>query len=42
MSMSIDPRIDMRTGPAQPTSRPVPPPQERPTALIDPARYTSA
>jgi phenylpropionate dioxygenase-like ring-hydroxylating dioxygenase large terminal subunit len=42
MSIDIDPRIDMRTGPAQPTSRPIPPPEERPTALIDPARYTSA
>jgi phenylpropionate dioxygenase-like ring-hydroxylating dioxygenase large terminal subunit len=42
MSIDIDPRIDMRTGPAQPTARPVPPPEERPTTLIDPARYTSA
>jgi nitrite reductase/ring-hydroxylating ferredoxin subunit len=42
MSIDIDPRIDMRTGPAQPTSRPIPPPEERPKALIDPARYTSA
>jgi len=42
MSIDIDPRIDMRTGPAQPTSRPIPPPEERPTALIDPVRYTSA
>ena len=42
MSVASDSRIDLRTGPAEPTTRPIPPPEERPTALIDPARYTSA
>lgn len=35
------PRYDLTTGPAEPTTRPITPPDERPTALIDPARYTS-
>lgn len=34
-------RLDWKTGPAEPTARPIPPPEERPTALIPAERYTS-
>lgn len=34
-------RLDWRTGPAEPTARPIPPPEERPTTLIAAERYTS-
>jgi phenylpropionate dioxygenase-like ring-hydroxylating dioxygenase large terminal subunit len=33
--------MDWRTGPAEPTARPVPPPDQRPTGLIPAERYTS-
>jgi phenylpropionate dioxygenase-like ring-hydroxylating dioxygenase large terminal subunit len=33
--------LDWRIGPAEPTTRPIPPPEERPTNLIPAAHYTS-
>lgn len=42
MTATSSPRMDWRTGPAEPTARPIPPPEQRPTALVPAERYTSA
>ena len=34
-------RMDWRTKPAEPTARPIPPAEERPTELVPAERYTS-
>jgi phenylpropionate dioxygenase-like ring-hydroxylating dioxygenase large terminal subunit len=39
--MASNVRMDWRTGPAEPTARPVPGPDQRPTRLIPAERYTS-
>ena len=41
MATTPNVRLDWRTGPAEPTARPIPPPEERPTTLIAAERYTS-